>query len=359
MKILNAIQIEFRSHSLALEKEDRNMANIYYDKDCDLSLLQGKTIAVVGYGSQGHGQAQNMKDSGLQVIIGLYEGSSSWEKAQEDGFEVYSVAEAAKKADVIQLLIPDTSQAEVYEKDIKDSLKDGDALVFSHGFNIHYDLIKPPANVDIYMVAPKGPGHLVRRVYTEGGGVPALIAVAQDASGQAKARSLAHAMAVGGGRAGIIETSFREETETDLFGEQVVLCGGLSSLIKNGFETLVEAGYQPEIAYFECLHEVKLITDLIYEGGIANMRYSISDTAKYGDITRGPRIVNDQTKAEMRKVLDEIQKDKGGKFATEWVEETKNGRPNYNRLLEQDKDHPIEVVGRKLRSMMGWIGRKK
>ncbi len=335
------------------------MANIFYDKDCDLRKLQGKTIAVIGYGSQGHGQAQNMKDSGLNVIIGLYQGSPSWEQAKEDGFQVYTVKEAAQKADIIQFLIPDTSQADVYEKEVKDSLKPGDALVFSHGFNIHYDLIKAPANVDVYMVAPKGPGHLVRRVYTEGGGVPALIAVAQDATGEGKARALAHAMAVGGGRAGIIETTFQEETETDLFGEQAVLCGGLTSLIKNGFETLVEAGYQPEIAYFECLHEVKLITDLIYEGGIANMRFSISDTAKYGDITRGPRVVSDQSKAEMRRVLDEIQKDKGGKFAKEWVEETRNGRPNYNRLLEKDKEHQIEKVGQKLRSMMGWIARKK
>jgi ketol-acid reductoisomerase len=333
------------------------MANIYYDKDCDLSLLKNKTIAVIGYGSQGHAQAQNMRDSGLKVIIGLKEGSASMATARKDGFEVYNVQEASAKADIIQILAPDTSQAEIYEKWVKPTLKNGDALVFSHGFNIHYNLIQPPAMVDVYMIAPKGPGHLVRRVYKEGGGVPGLIAVEQDATGQAKGRALAHAMAVGAGRAGIIETTFREETETDLFGEQVVLCGGLTSLIKNGFETLVEAGYQPEVAYFECLHEVKLITDLIYEGGIANMRFSISDTAKYGDITRGPRVINSDTKKEMRKILDEIQKDKGGQFAKEWVEETKNGRPNYNRLLNQDKEHLIEKIGQKLRSMMGWISK--
>lgn len=333
------------------------MANIYYEKDCDLSYLQGKTIAVIGYGSQGHGQALNMKDSGLDVIIGLPEFSSSRSKAEEQGLSVFNVKDAAAQADIIQILIPDTSQGEVYQKEIEPNLKDGDALVFSHGFNIHYDQIQPPQNVDVYMVAPKGPGHLVRRVYTEGGGVPALIAVEQNASGQAKERALAHAMAVGAARAGIIETTFLEETETDLFGEQSVLCGGLTSLIKNGFETLVEAGYQPEIAYFETLHEVKLITDLIYEGGITNMRYSVSDTAKYGDVTRGERVVGARTKQAMREVLDEIQKEKGGKFAKEWIDETRNGRPNYNRLLDKDKDHQIEQVGAKLRSMMGWINK--
>jgi ketol-acid reductoisomerase len=333
------------------------MANIYYEKDCDLSYLQGKKIAVIGYGSQGHGQALNMKDSGLDVIIGLPESSSSRPKAEEQGLSVFTVKDAAAQADIIQILIPDTSQGEVYQKEIEPGLKDGDALVFSHGFNIHYDQIQPPQNVDVYMVAPKGPGHLVRRVYTEGGGVPALIAVEQNATGQAKERALAHAMAVGAARAGIIETTFLEETETDLFGEQTVLCGGLTSLIKNGFETLVEAGYQPEIAYFETLHEVKLITDLIYEGGITNMRYSISDTAKYGDVTRGERVVGERTKQAMREVLDEIQKDKGGKFAQEWIDETRNGRPNYNRLLDKDKDHQIEQVGAKLRSMMGWINK--
>ncbi len=331
------------------------MANIYYEKDCDLSILKDKTIAVIGYGSQGHAQAQNMRESGLKVIIGLHNDPDFRGKAKQDGFEVYSTKEASEKADIIQILAPDTSQKAIYEESIKDTLKSGDALVFSHGFNIHYDQIQPPADVDVYMVAPKGPGHLVRRVFAEGGGVPALIAVAQDATGQAKQRALAHAMGVGGARAGIIETTFQEETETDLFGEQVVLCGGLTSLIMKGFETLVEAGYQPEIAYFECLHEVKLITDLIYEGGIANMRYSISDTAKYGDISRGPRVVNDDTKKEMRKILDEIQKDKGGKFAHEWIEETQSGRPNYNRLLEKDQDHQIEQVGQKLRSMMNWL----
>lgn len=334
------------------------MANIFYEKDCDISFLKDKTIAVVGYGSQGHAQAQNMRDSGLNVIVALRESSESVSVAKKDGFEVFNVREAAQKADIIQILAPDTSQADIYEQSIKDSLKEGDALVFSHGFNIHYDLIKPPQNVDVYMVAPKGPGHLVRRVYTQSGGVPALFAVHQDATGNAKERALAHCLAVGAGRAGIIETTFLEETETDLFGEQVVLCGGLTSLIKNGFETLVEAGYQPEVAYFECLHEVKLITDLIYEGGIANMRFSISDTAKYGDITRGPRIVDEETKKEMKKILDEIKKDKGAKFAREWIEETKSGRPNYNRLLEKDKNHPIEKVGESLRSMMNWISKK-
>ncbi|MCB1192620.1 MAG: ketol-acid reductoisomerase [Leptospiraceae bacterium] len=333
------------------------MAHLYYDQDCDLSILSGKTIAVIGYGSQGHAQAQNMKDSGLKVIIGLREGSKSEKEAKEAGFEVYSVKEASKKADIIQILAPDTVQADMYKSDIEPSLKDGDALVFSHGFNIHFDLILPPKNVDVYMVAPKGPGHLVRRVFTEGGGVPCLIAIHQDATGNTKKRALAHASGVGGGRAGILETSFREETETDLFGEQAVLCGGLSSLILAGFETLTEAGYDPEIAYFECLHEVKLITDLIYEGGLARMRYSISDTAEYGDLTRGPRVVDAGAKARMKEILSEIQKDKGAKFAGEWVKETKAGYPNFQKLREKGANHPIEKVGAKLRSMMKWLAR--
>ncbi|EMY63286.1 ketol-acid reductoisomerase [Leptospira terpstrae] len=333
------------------------MANIYYDDSCDLNLLKGKTIAVIGYGSQGHAQAQNMKDSGLKVIIGLRDGSKSVKEAKEAGFEVFSVAEAAKKADIIQILAPDTIQADMYKADIEPNLSEGKALVFSHGFNIHYDLITPPKNVDVYMVAPKGPGHLVRRVYTEGGGVPCLIAIYQDATGQAKARALAHASGVGGGRAGILETSFREETETDLFGEQAVLCGGVANLIMSGFETLTEAGYDPEIAYFECLHEVKLITDLIYEGGLARMRYSISDTAEYGDYISGPRIIDAGVKARMKDVLTDIQKDKGAAFAKRWMADTKAGYPEYKKLKEKNAAHPIEDVGRKLRSMMKWLAK--
>lgn len=333
------------------------MANIYYDDSCDLNLLKGKTIAVIGYGSQGHAQAQNMKDSGLKVIIGLRDGSKSVKEAKEAGFEVFSVAEAAKKADIIQILAPDTIQADMYKADIEPNLTEGKALVFSHGFNIHYDLITPPKNVDVYMVAPKGPGHLVRRVYTEGGGVPCLIAIYQDATGQAKARALAHASGVGGGRAGILETSFREETETDLFGEQAVLCGGVANLIMSGFETLTEAGYDPEIAYFECLHEVKLITDLIYEGGLARMRYSISDTAEYGDYISGPRIIDAGVKARMKDVLTDIQKDKGAAFAKRWMADTKAGYPEYKKLKEKNAAHPIEEVGRKLRSMMKWLAK--
>ncbi|HMV77517.1 MAG TPA: ketol-acid reductoisomerase [Leptospiraceae bacterium] len=333
------------------------MAKLYYDSDCDLNVLKGQTIAVIGYGSQGHAQAQNMKDSGLKVIIGLKENSKSINEAKQAGFEVYTVAEAAKKADVIQILAPDTIQADMFEKDIRPNLQSGNSIVFSHGFNIHYDLIQPPKDVDVYMVAPKGPGHLVRRVYTEGGGVPCLIAVYQDASGKARAKALAHAAGVGGGRAGILETSFREETETDLFGEQVVLCGGLAALIQAGFETLTEAGYDPEIAYFECLHEVKLITDLIYEGGLARMRYSISDTAEYGDLTRGPRIIDAGTKARMKEVLGEIQKANGAKFAKEWVAETKAGYPEFQKLRDKGAAHPIEAVGKKLRGMMKWLAK--
>lgn len=334
------------------------MAKVYYDDSCDLKYLKDKIVAVIGYGSQGHAQAQNMRDSGLNVIIGLRPGSESEKKAREDGFEVYSPAEASAKADIIQILAPDTIQPKIYENDIKPNLKEGKALVFSHGFNIHYEGIKPPSDVDVYMVAPKGPGHLVRRVYTEGGGVPALIAVHQDATGEARQRALAHASAVGGGRAGILETTFKDETETDLFGEQAVLCGGLSALVMAGFETLTEAGYDPDIAYFECLHEIKLITDLMYEGGIANMRYSISDTAEYGDLTRGPRVIDGSVKEHMKEVLSEIQKDKGGKFAREWMEETEKGYPNYKKLQEAGAKHPIEEVGKKLRSMMRFLGKK-
>lgn len=334
------------------------MAKIVYDDSCDMKFLQGKTVAVLGYGSQGHAQAQNMRDSGVKVVIGLRSDSKSAPSAKEEGFEVLSPADAAAKADVIQLLAPDTVQAKIYKESIEPHLKAGKALVFSHGFNIHYDLIQPPADVDVYMVAPKGPGHLVRRVYREGGGVPCLIAIHQDATKTARDRALAHASAVGGGRAGILETTFRDETETDLFGEQVVLCGGLTSLIMAGFETLTEAGYDPDIAYFECLHEVKLITDLIYEGGIARMRHSISDTAEYGDLTRGPRVIDPSVKARMKEILGEIQKDKGAKFAKEWVEETNKGYPNFNRLREVGLKHPIEGVGQKLRSMMKFLSKK-
>lgn len=331
------------------------MAEVFYDDSCDLSVLKNKTIAVIGYGSQGHAQAQNMRDTGLNVIIGLRPDSASVKDAKEYGFEVLDPKSAAAKADIIQILAPDTVMAKLYEEQIKPGLKPGKALVFSHGFNIHYDLIVPPKDVDVYMVAPKGPGHLVRRVFAEGGGVPCLIAIHQDATGEARKRALAHASGVGGGRAGILETTFRDETETDLFGEQVVLCGGLTALIQAGFETLTEAGYDPDIAYFECLHEVKLITDLIYEGGIARMRHSISDTAEYGDLTRGPRIIDPSVKARMKEVLSEIQKDKGAKFAKEWVADTDAGYPHFKALREKGLKHPIEVVGARLRSMMKFL----
>ncbi len=334
------------------------MAKIYYEDSCNLDVLKNSVIAVLGYGSQGHAQAQNMRDSGLNVIIGLKPDSRSYAKAKEDGFEVFHPTEACKKADIIQVLTPDQTQLELYKESIEPNLKDGKALVFSHGFNIHFEVIKPPSNIDVYMVAPKGPGHLVRRVYVEGGGVPALIAIHQDATKKAKERALAHAGAIGAGRAGILETTFRDETETDLFGEQAVLCGGLTSLILKGFETLVEAGYDPDIAYFECLHEVKLIVDLIYEGGIANMRYSISDTAEYGDLTRGPRVVDEHVKQNMKTILSEIQKEKGAKFAKEWLEEAKNGYPNFTKLREEGKNHLIEKTGEKLRSMMKFLKRK-
>lgn len=334
------------------------MAKIFYDDACDLNVLKGKTIAVLGYGSQGHAQAQNMRDSGLNVIIGLRSDSKSFATAKEVGFEVLPPAEACKKADIIQVLTPDQTQAQLYKEAIEPNLVAGNALVFSHGFNIHYDAIQAPKDVDVYMVAPKGPGHLVRRVYTEGGGVPCLIAIHQDATGEARKRALAHAAGVGGGRAGILETTFKDETETDLFGEQAVLCGGLTSLITNGFETLVEAGYDPDIAYFECLHEVKLIVDLIYEGGIANMRDSISDTAEYGDLTRGPRVVDAHSKDTMRQVLKEIQKDQGAVFAKEWLAETAKGYPEFNRLREKGKQHKIEETGAKLRGMMKFLKKK-
>src|SRR5215831_130086 len=328
------------------------MANVYYEKDADSSLVASRKVAIVGYGSQGHAHALNLKDSGVDVRVGLREGSSSREKAEAAGLPVVSIDQAAAEADLVMMLLPDTEQRDVYEQAIAPNLNGGDALFFAHGFNIRFDQIKPAADVDVAMVAPKGPGHLVRRTYTEGGGVPCLVAVAQDASGKAKELALSYANAIGGTRAGVLETTFEEETETDLFGEQVVLCGGLTSLIQAGFETLVEAGYQPESAYFECLHEVKLIVDLIYQGGIANMRYSISTTAKYGDVTRGPRVITEQAKQEMKKILGEIQ---SGQFAKEWVLENQANRPVYNALLAKGEAHPIEAVGAKLRAMMPWL----
>jgi ketol-acid reductoisomerase len=333
-------------------------ANIYYSDEAEPALIRGKTVAIIGYGSQGHGHALNLKDSGVKVLIGLRDGSSSRAKAEAQGLEVVSIAEAAERADVVMILAPDTEQKAIFDEHVAPHMTPGKALAFAHGFNVRFGRIAPPEGVDVIMVAPKGPGHLVRRTYTEGGGVPALIAVEQDATGQAKALALSYADAIGATLAGVIETTFTEETETDLFGEQVVLCGGLTALVQAGFETLVDAGYAPEMAYFECLHEVKLIVDLMYEEGIAGMRYSISTTAEYGDLTRGPRIVTDATKAEMRKILDEIQ---SGAFAAEWVAESEAGGANFNRLREEGKAHPIEEVGARLRAMMPWIsaGRTK
>jgi len=331
------------------------MAKMYYDTDADLGVLRGKKIAIIGYGSQGHAQAQNLRDSGLDVIVADLEGTPNFKLAIDHGFVPTSAAAAAAEAEIIQILAPDQTQAFLYQKEIKDNLKAGKTLVFSHGFNIHFNQIVPPANLDVIMVAPKGPGHLVRREYQRGAGVPSLIAIFQDASGKARDKALAYAKGIGATRAGVLETTFQEETETDLFGEQVVLCGGVSELIRAGFDTLVQAGYQPEIAYFECCHELKLIVDLIYEGGIANMRYSISDTAEYGDITRGRRIVTEETRSEMKRILGEIQ---SGEFAKEWILENMAGRPVYNAITRKDSEHLIEQVGKKLRSMMSWIGRK-
>jgi ketol-acid reductoisomerase len=328
-------------------------ATIYYDDDTDPSLLEGRKVAVLGYGSQGHAHALNLRDSGVDVRVGLRDGSSSWAKAEAAGLRVLPIGEAVAEADVIMVLLPDTEQAGVYERDIAPNLKERDSLAFAHGFNIHFGQIRPPKGVDVWMIAPKGPGHLVRRTFEEGGGVPALVAVHADETGKAKQTALAYARGIGAARAGVLDTTFEEETETDLFGEQVVLCGGLVELIKASFETLVNAGYQPESAYFETLHEVKLIVDLIYEGGITNMRYSISDTAEYGDMTRGPRIVTEETRAEMRKILDEIQT---GRFAKEWILENQAGRPTFNALRRQSAEHPIEDVGERLRGMMPWIG---
>ncbi|HOW42216.1 MAG TPA: ketol-acid reductoisomerase [Candidatus Omnitrophota bacterium] len=328
------------------------MAKVYYDKDADLGLLKDKTVAIIGYGIQGRGQSLCLRDSGVRVVVSEMEGTPNFQKAKEDGFTPVSAAEAARAADIIQILTQDHVQAKVYVDAIKPNLKKGKALCFSHGFNIHFKQIKPPKSVDVFMVAPKGPGALVRKMYEEGKGVPSLVAVFQDASGEALKIALAYAKALKATTAGVIETTFKEETETDLFGEQAVLCGGVSALIKAGFEVLVEAGYQPEIAYFEVLHELKLITDIIQEKGISGMRRGVSNTACYGDITRGPRIVTDRTKKEMQKILKEIQK---GKFAKEWIAENEQGRPNFNRLLDEGDKHQIEQVGKQLRDMMPWM----
>ncbi len=325
--------------------------NIYYDRDADLQLIRNKKVAVIGYGSQGHAHALNLKESAVNVLVGLREGGS-WRKAEASGLKVMPVADAVKSADVVMILAPDEAQAAIYRSDIAPNLKDGAFLAFGHGFNIHFGQIVPPPNINVFMVAPKGPGHLVRSEFTKGSGVPMLLAIHQDPSEKTKQVGLAYASAIGGGRAGVIETTFREETETDLFGEQVVLCGGLTALIQAGYETLINAGYSPEMAYFECLHEVKLIVDLIYEGGIANMRYSVSTTAKYGDVTRGPRIITAETRKEMKRILEEIQ---SGRFAREWVLENQANRPVYNALLAKGETHPIESVGQKLRAMMPWL----
>ncbi|MBF0359204.1 MAG: ketol-acid reductoisomerase [Magnetococcales bacterium] len=325
---------------------------VYYDSDADLGIIKSKKVAVIGYGSQGHAHSQNLRDSGVDVVVGLRSGSSSWKKAENAGLQVAEVSQAVAVADVVMILVPDEHQARVYREDVAGNLKDGAALVFAHGFNIHFGQIDPPKGVDVFLVAPKGPGHLVRAEYNRGGGVPTLIAIHQDATGKARDIALSYASGNGGGRAGIIETTFKEETETDLFGEQAVLCGGITALIQAGFETLVEAGYAPEMAYFECLHETKLIVDLIYEGGIANMRYSISNTAEYGDLTRGPRVVTDETKKEMKKILREIQT---GDFAREFILENMAGTPRFKGLRRIGKEHQIEEVGGKLRSMMPWI----
>lgn len=330
------------------------MVTVYYEKDANLDLLKGKTLAVVGYGSQGHAHSQNLRDSGLDVIIAQRPGKS-FDQAKADGFEVVSVAEAAERADLLTITLPDQHQTRVYNESIAPAMKKGKTLLFAHGFNIHFGQIVPPAEVDVIMCAPKGPGHLVRRVYTEGGGVPSLIAIHQDGSGMAKDIALAYSKGIGGARAGVIETSFKEETETDLFGEQAVLCGGLTALMKAGFDTLVEAGYQPEMAYFECVHELKLIIDLIYESGLTGMRHSISDTAEFGDLTRGPRIITEETREEMRDILAEIQT---GEFAREWILENQVNLPVFNALRKQDMDSEIEEVGKELRGLMSWLKKK-
>lgn len=331
------------------------MAKMFYENDTNLGLLQGKKVAIIGFGSQGHAHALNLHESGVDVVVGLYEGSKSWDKVKEAGLEVATTAEAVKKADIIMILVPDEKQAKLYREEIAPYLEEGNALVFAHGFNIHFKQIVPPSNVDVFMIAPKGPGHMVRRTYTEGSGVPCLIAVEQDYSGKAKDLALAYANGIGGARAGVLETTFKDETETDLFGEQAVLCGGVTALIKAGFETLVEAGYAPENAYFECMHEMKLIVDLMYQGGMAAMRYSISDTAEYGDYVTGSRIITDETKKEMKQVLTEIQ---DGTFAKKWLLENQVGRPTFNAMRRMEAEHPIEKVGKELREMMSWIDTK-
>ncbi len=327
-------------------------AKIYYDQDADLSLLKGKKIAVIGYGSQGHAHALNLKDSGQDVVVGLYKGSKSWSKAERDGLRVATVAEAAQMAGIVMVLLPDQAHRATFEESIKGALTKGKTLMVAHGFSIHFNQVVPPPDVDVSMIAPKAPGHVMRDLFTQGPGVPALLAVQQDVSGKAREVALAYGKGVGCTRAGVIETTFKEETETDLFGEQTVLCGGVSALIKAGFETLVEAGYQPEVAYFECMHEMKLIVDLFYQGGLAYMRYSVSDTAEYGDYTRGPRVVNEETRAEMRKILKEIQ---AGQFAREWVLENQANRAGFLAMRRAEAQHPIEDVGTRLRSMMSWI----
>jgi ketol-acid reductoisomerase len=327
-------------------------ATIFYEKDADVSALAGQRIAVLGFGSQGHAHSQNLQDSGFDVRVGLREGSSSRATAEEAGLKVMTVAEAVAESDVAMIVLPDTSQAKVYAEEIAPNLKAGDMLMFAHGFNIHFGTIAPPPDVDVTMIAPKGPGHLVRRTYEQGIGTPALVAVHQDATGQARARALAYASGIGAARAGVIETTFKEETETDLFGEQTILCGGTSALVRSAFETLVEAGYQPEIAYFECLHELKLIVDLIYEGGLSWMRHSISDTAEYGDYSRGPRVVDDRTREELRRILGEIQ---DGAFAKEWIGEAEAGFPNFLRMRQEARTSQLEEVGRDLRRMMPWL----
>jgi ketol-acid reductoisomerase len=332
------------------------MSRRFYEKDGNLDYLNGRTVAIIGYGSQGHAHALNLRDSGVDVVVGLYPGSKSWAKAEAAGLKVVTTADAAKMADVVMILVADHIQADLYNESIAPHMTSGKTLMFAHGFNIHFQQIAPPAGVDVSMVAPKAPGHRVRELYTEGVGVPALVAVHQNATGQALERALAYALALGCLKAGVIETNFREETESDLFGEQAVLCGGASELIRAGFETLVAAGYAPEIAYFECLHELKLIVDLIQEGGLGYMRYSVSDTAEYGDYTRGPRVVNEQTRAEMKKILSEIQ---SGEFARQWIAENKSGRHNFLKMREEARNQPVEKVGRELREMMTFLKKKK
>ncbi len=329
---------------------------VYYDRDADLSLLRPKKIAILGFGSQGHAHALNLRDSGMDVRVGLRKGSPSWEKAEKQGLKVFDTAEAARQADIIMILVPDEMASEIYEKEIAPALKPGKYVAFGHGFNIHFKFIQPPPDVNVFMIAPKGPGHMVRAEYSKGRGVPCLLAVQQDPSGDSKKIGLAYGAAIGGARAAVIETTYKEETETDLFGEQSVLCGGLTELIRAGFETLVEAGYAPEMAFFECCHEVKLIVDLIYEGGISNMRYSISNTAEYGDMTRGKKVIGPETRKAMKQILADIQ---SGKFANEWIAEYRAGLPNFKRMRAEGEKHPIEEVGRKLRSFMPWLASER